>query len=145
MQLAETACRAGESAGLTQTELARRMGTTQSAIAAIETGARTPTVKLLERLARARGGRLTIRIDAAQVVWSVSSSGFVTRRRWRRVCAGGIEPAPTAQLFASGAATTAVSTPSQQRPDELPGETAKRRALRSDTSGRARAQACRPA
>ncbi|BBZ51113.1 helix-turn-helix transcriptional regulator [Mycobacterium heidelbergense] len=65
MQLAETVYRARESAGLTQTELARRMGTTQSAIAAIEAGARTPTVALLERLARACGGRLTIRIDAA--------------------------------------------------------------------------------
>lgn len=65
MQLAETVYRARESAGLTQAELARRMGTTQSAIAAIEAGARTPTVELLERLARACGGRLTIRIDAA--------------------------------------------------------------------------------
>ncbi len=65
MELAEMAYRARESAGLTQAELARRMGTTQSAIAAIEAGARTPTVDLLERLARACGGRLTIRIDAA--------------------------------------------------------------------------------
>lgn len=65
MELAETVYRARESAGLTQAELARRMGTTQSAIAAIESGARTPTVDLLERLARACGARLTIRIDAA--------------------------------------------------------------------------------
>jgi ribosome-binding protein aMBF1 (putative translation factor) len=65
MELAETVYRAREAAGLTQTELAKRMGTTQSAIAAIETGARTPTVDLLERLARACGRRLTIRIDAA--------------------------------------------------------------------------------
>lgn len=65
MELAETAYRARETAGLTQTELARRMGTTQSAIAAVESGARTPTVDLLERLARACGQRLTIRIDAA--------------------------------------------------------------------------------
>ena len=65
MELAETVYRARESAGLTQAELARKMGTTQSAIAAIESGARTPTVELLERLARACGQRLTIRIDAA--------------------------------------------------------------------------------
>lgn len=65
MELAETVYRARESAGLTQTELAQRMGTTQSAIAAVEAGARTPTVELLERLARACGRRLTIRIDAA--------------------------------------------------------------------------------
>jgi ribosome-binding protein aMBF1 (putative translation factor) len=65
MDLAETVYRAREAAGLTQTELARRMGTTQSAIAAIEAGARTPTVDLLERLARACGRRLTITIDVA--------------------------------------------------------------------------------
>ncbi|MGD9618746.1 MAG: helix-turn-helix domain-containing protein [Mycolicibacterium sp.] len=65
MELAETAYRAREVAGLTQAELASKMGTTQSAIAAIESGARTPTVELLERLARACGQRLTIRIDAA--------------------------------------------------------------------------------
>jgi ribosome-binding protein aMBF1 (putative translation factor) len=65
MELAETAYRARETAGLTQTELARRMGTTQSSIAAIESGARTPTVELLERLARACGQRLTISIHAA--------------------------------------------------------------------------------
>lgn len=65
MELAETVYRARETAGLTQAELARKMGTTQSAIAAIETGARTPTVELLERLARACGQRLTIRIAAA--------------------------------------------------------------------------------
>ena len=65
MEVAETVFRARETAGLTQAELARRMGTTQSAIAAIESGARTPTVELLDRLARACGGRLTIRIGAA--------------------------------------------------------------------------------
>ncbi|ETW25811.1 MULTISPECIES: helix-turn-helix domain-containing protein [Mycobacterium] len=65
MELAEIAYRAREVAGLTQAELARKMGTTQSAIAAIESGARTPTVELLERLARACGQRLTISIDAA--------------------------------------------------------------------------------
>ncbi|GFG70292.1 helix-turn-helix domain-containing protein [Mycolicibacter senuensis] len=65
MELAETAYRARETAGLTQAELARKMGTTQSAIASIESGARTPTVELLEHLARACGQRLTIRIAAA--------------------------------------------------------------------------------
>ncbi len=65
MELAEMAYRARQAAGLTQSEVARRMGTTQSAVAAIESGSRTPTVDLLERLARACGGRLTIRIDAA--------------------------------------------------------------------------------
>ncbi|AFA75018.1 putative transcriptional regulator, XRE family [Gordonia polyisoprenivorans VH2] len=57
MELAETVYRARETAGLTQTELARRMGTTQSVIAAIESGARAPTGDLIEGLARACGHR----------------------------------------------------------------------------------------
>ena len=65
MKLAELAYNTRSAAGLTQTELARRMGTTQSAIAAIEAGARTPTVDLLERLARACGRRLTISMDVS--------------------------------------------------------------------------------
>lgn len=65
MDLAETAYRARTTAGLTQAQLARKMGTTQSAIAAVESGARTPTVELLDRLARACGQRLTITIAAA--------------------------------------------------------------------------------
>lgn len=48
MELAEVVYRVREVAGLTQAELARKMGTTQSAIAAIESGARTPAVELLE-------------------------------------------------------------------------------------------------
>ena len=39
-----------ESAGLTQVELARRSGTTQSAVAAYETGVRVPTPETLRRL-----------------------------------------------------------------------------------------------
>jgi transcriptional regulator with XRE-family HTH domain len=42
-------------AGLTQAELARTMGTTQSAISKIESGRTIPTIPLLERLAVATG------------------------------------------------------------------------------------------
>jgi DNA-binding XRE family transcriptional regulator len=42
-------------AGLTQTELARRVGTTQSSIARIEGGGSMPTIDMLSRLARATG------------------------------------------------------------------------------------------
>jgi DNA-binding XRE family transcriptional regulator len=42
-------------AGLTQTELARRMGTTQSSIARIESGGSLPTLDMLARLAHATG------------------------------------------------------------------------------------------
>lgn len=43
------------------------------------------------------------------VITLVSSSGVVTRRRWRRVCAGGVEPAFSASFSASA------SLPSQSR------------------------------
>lgn len=42
--------RARHRAGLTQVELTERAATTQSAIAACETGARTPNLETLDRL-----------------------------------------------------------------------------------------------
>jgi ribosome-binding protein aMBF1 (putative translation factor) len=42
-------------AGLTQVELARRMGTSQSSVARIEGGGTVPTIEMLARLARATG------------------------------------------------------------------------------------------
>jgi transcriptional regulator with XRE-family HTH domain len=42
-------------AGLTQAELAKRMGTTQTAISKIESGRTLPTIPLLDRLAEATG------------------------------------------------------------------------------------------
>lgn len=47
-------------AGLTQAELAARMGTTQSAIARIEGGGVRPSLETLERLARAVGSELVV-------------------------------------------------------------------------------------
>lgn len=47
-------------AGLTQAELARRMGTTQSAIARVEGGGARPTLETLEKLAAAVGGELVV-------------------------------------------------------------------------------------
>jgi len=44
-----------KTAGLTQAELAKAMGTTQSAISKIESGRNVPTIPLLERLADATG------------------------------------------------------------------------------------------
>jgi transcriptional regulator with XRE-family HTH domain len=51
-------------AGLTQAEVAARVGTTQSAIARLESGARThsPSIATLQRYARALGYRLEIRL-----------------------------------------------------------------------------------
>lgn len=47
-------------AGLTQAELAERMGTTQSAIARMEGGGTRPTLETLEKLAVAVGGELIV-------------------------------------------------------------------------------------
>jgi transcriptional regulator with XRE-family HTH domain len=47
-------------AGLTQLELAERMGTTQSAIARMEGGGARPTLETLEKLAAAVGGELVV-------------------------------------------------------------------------------------
>ena len=50
-------------AGLTQEQLAQRMGTTQSVIARLESGRRMPGVRTLERLAQATGTRLVVRFE----------------------------------------------------------------------------------
>ena len=65
MDLAELVHRTRTDAGLTQAALADARGTSQSAIAAWENGARTPGVEALERLARACGKHLRITIGAA--------------------------------------------------------------------------------
>lgn len=65
MDLAELVYTARTAAGLTQAQLAEAMGTSQSAVAAWENGARTPGIEALERLAAACGKRLHITITAA--------------------------------------------------------------------------------
>ena len=47
-------------AGLTQAELAERMGTTQSAVARMEGGGTRPTLETLEKLAAAVGQELVV-------------------------------------------------------------------------------------
>jgi ribosome-binding protein aMBF1 (putative translation factor) len=51
-------------AGLTQEELARRVDTTQSVIARLESGRTRPSTRTLERLATATGTRLRIIFEA---------------------------------------------------------------------------------
>ena len=48
--------------GLTQRDLAKKMGTKQSAIARIESGNANPSVSFLEKLAQALGSKLIIQI-----------------------------------------------------------------------------------
>ena len=50
-------------AGLTQQELARKMGTTQPVIARLESGRIRPSMRTLERLAEATGSRLLISFE----------------------------------------------------------------------------------
>ena len=58
--LIEALVRARMTAKLTQMELARRLGTTQSAIARLEGGRVSPSFKTLRRYAEATGTRLTV-------------------------------------------------------------------------------------
>ena len=50
-------------AGLTQQELARKMGTTQPVVARLESGRVRPSMRTLERLAKATGSRLLISFE----------------------------------------------------------------------------------
>jgi uncharacterized protein len=63
--LAATIRRARADAGLSQTDLASRAGTSQPALARYETGATLPTVPTLERLLSACGRRLEIQTPPA--------------------------------------------------------------------------------
>jgi len=50
-------------AGLTQSELALKMGTTQPVVARIESGRVQPSLRTLQRLASATGSKLMIRFE----------------------------------------------------------------------------------
>jgi ribosome-binding protein aMBF1 (putative translation factor) len=52
-------------AGLSQAELAERMGTSQSAIARLESGRTLPSAKTLLRFAKATGSKVELRLSAA--------------------------------------------------------------------------------
>ena len=61
--LAKAVIRARNRAGLTQEELARKMGTTQPTVARMEGGRTLPSMRTLERLATATGSRLLISFE----------------------------------------------------------------------------------
>jgi len=56
-------CAARRRRGWTQEELARRTGTTQSAIARLESGRALPRMRTLRRLAEALDARLVVRLE----------------------------------------------------------------------------------
>ena len=58
-QIAETLIRARMAAGLTQEDVAERMGTTQSAIARMESG-RSVSLKSIRKFARSTGSTITL-------------------------------------------------------------------------------------
>ncbi len=50
-------------AGLTQSDVAQRMGTTQSVIARLESGKRAPSLRTVQRYAQAVGARAVVRLE----------------------------------------------------------------------------------
>jgi ribosome-binding protein aMBF1 (putative translation factor) len=73
-RLAEIVYRLRTNAGLTQTELARRMGTTQSAIARVEAGGSTPTLDLLDRVGRAIGAQITLTVNGETLKFGATAA-----------------------------------------------------------------------
>lgn len=58
----EALVRARNEANLSQAELARRLGTTQSAVARLEAGGVSPSISTLRRYAAATGNRLRLQL-----------------------------------------------------------------------------------
>ena len=61
-ELALALIKARANAGLTQAQVARKMRTTQSVVARIESGRNPPNLKTLERYATAVGRRIEVRL-----------------------------------------------------------------------------------
>ena len=64
-EIAAELARARLRAGLSQAELAARMGTSQSTIARLESGQTLPSTKTLLRFAKATDSKLRVRLSAA--------------------------------------------------------------------------------
>ena len=64
-EIAAELLRARKRTGLSQAELAERMGTSQSAIARLESGEALPSTKTLLRFAEATGSKIQLRLSAA--------------------------------------------------------------------------------
>jgi transcriptional regulator with XRE-family HTH domain len=67
-ELAQQIVRLRVTRGLTQAQVAERVGTTQSSIARLESGSREPSLSFLRRVVSALGGRLEIQISADESV-----------------------------------------------------------------------------
>ncbi len=65
-EIARSLIEARTKAGLTQAQVAKRMGTTQSVIARIESASRMPSMKSIVRYAAAVGARPVLQLVAEQ-------------------------------------------------------------------------------
>lgn len=65
LQVARELIAARTRVGLTQAEVAERMGTTQSVIARLEGGRAAPSMRSVQRYARAVGARAVLRLERA--------------------------------------------------------------------------------
>jgi predicted nucleotidyltransferase/DNA-binding XRE family transcriptional regulator len=74
MNVAATIHHARTRAGLSQVDLAKKVGTSQPALARYETGVALPTLPTLERLLRGCGQRLELRTDDADERTTSASS-----------------------------------------------------------------------
>lgn len=68
-------------AGLTQAELARRAGITQSVVSAYESGRREPALSTLTRLVEATGASLRVLVEPAPL----TARGLAVRHNRRRI------------------------------------------------------------
>ncbi len=64
--LALEVARARARSGLTQEQIAQRMGTTQSAVARLESGRSKPSMRTLERYAAATGSKVRVMLEASE-------------------------------------------------------------------------------
>lgn len=102
--MASAAIKVRNRAGLTQEALARKMGTTQPAVARLESGRGRPTVNTLDRLAKATGSRLIISFEPirrpAHLLTAQQAQPGMGRRPGRYANDGPVA-APGAQLRAA--------------------------------------------
>ena len=63
--LLDALLKARQDAGLTQAQVAERMGTTQSVVARLESGRRAPSMRTVQRYAQAVGARAVVHLVVA--------------------------------------------------------------------------------
>jgi transcriptional regulator with XRE-family HTH domain len=100
--LASAAIDVRNRAGLTQEALARKMGTTQPVVARLESGRGRPSMRTLDRLAKATGSRLIISFAPMRLVsahlLTAQQLQLGTGRRLGRYANDQPVPAPGTQL-----------------------------------------------